>query len=212
MAAFNLGVTYNLGDLGQTPDPQRSVDYFRVAAERGDASAYRELAIIYGSGDLGSPDPDEALRLFQTGVDLGNEAVKLELAYARRSGEIIPQDFAIARQLLTELADAGNAEGMANLAVMMELGEGAQVDLEAADKMYKAAMDLGFIESAYLAAWMFADNPDQLDPVRGRAYCIWALSRGTADQVAEWEPKCQGWFGGLDQTEQKAAQRLATSF
>lgn len=212
MAASNLGVVFRDGLLEQSVDAQRSAGYFRAAIDMGDTSSYADLALLYGTGALGAPNQDEALRLFQTGIDLGDMRVKLQLAYARRHGDAVPQDYAIARQLLTELAADGNGEALGNLAVMMELGEGAPVDLDEAAATYEAAMHLGYVEAAYWAAWMYADNPDHFaDPVRGEAYCLWAMGHGSQGQVQEWEPKCADWFGDHSTDQHKAARHLAAT-
>ncbi len=211
LAMANLGVIYRDGLLDQAADGPAARDWFERAIAAGDVEARADLGFLYESGILGAPDMVAAEREYRLAAEAGVPLGMFNLGILYRTGEVVPVDFDIARQLFTDAAIAGYGGAVGELAIMMELGEGEPVDLDGAKVGYEAAMRMGHAESAFWAAWMFADNPGYFgDAVRGSAYCHYALARATAQEDAEWRPDCDRWFGTLSAADQAAAADLAT--
>ena len=90
------------------------VEYERgiVAAEKGDAEAKYNLAVLYYKGQGVKQNYLEAMRLFKVAAEQGNTDAKLNLGLMFYNGQGGPQDYAEAMHwyVLAAQADCAHAE------------------------------------------------------------------------------------------------------
>ena len=72
--------------------PGAALDYYKAAAEGGDALAHCNVGWLYESGELGEPDLEEAIRWYKYGAFGGDEYCKENL---KRLGIPIPDNHVI---------------------------------------------------------------------------------------------------------------------
>lgn len=88
-ALFNLGTLYFSGQPGLVEaNHQRSLAYFELSAECGDASALFWLGHCHmaGEGGVANVDEEKGLKLLQSAAGLGHPAAHYHLALAHRRG------------------------------------------------------------------------------------------------------------------------------
>jgi TPR repeat protein len=88
-ALFNLGTLYFSGQPGLVEaNHQRSLAYFELSAECGDASALFWLGHCHmaGEGGVANVDEEKGLKLLQSAAELGHPAAHYHLALAHRRG------------------------------------------------------------------------------------------------------------------------------
>jgi TPR repeat protein len=72
-AALNVGLAYDNGILDQVVDKEAALEFYRIAAERGEARAMTNLALLYLTSDLLPPDETTVMDLLEQARDLGDE-------------------------------------------------------------------------------------------------------------------------------------------
>lgn len=106
----NLGVMYNHG-LGFVKDASVAVEWFRKAAEQGDAPAQYNLALMIYEGAGVDKNPDMATEWFRKAAEQGYAPAQCELAirYEAVSGGV-PRDNALAVEWYRKAIEQGDLE------------------------------------------------------------------------------------------------------
>jgi TPR repeat protein len=121
-APLYLGGLYlDSEELGQ--DSERAVALLKIALERGNPNAARQLAKIYESDRLGAPAPEIALSYHRRAAEEGNVFSMRDLARALLSGEGIARDVAAATGWMTRAADGGNPWAQRDLGASLATGD-----------------------------------------------------------------------------------------
>ncbi|WP_158043594.1 tetratricopeptide repeat protein [Skermanella pratensis] len=71
-AAFNVGLAYDQGMLGQAVDRDAAKRFYRIAADGGEAAAMTRLAVLYMT-DQDPPDEVTIVDLLEAAVERGDE-------------------------------------------------------------------------------------------------------------------------------------------
>ncbi|HEV2674855.1 MAG TPA: trypsin-like peptidase domain-containing protein [Aliidongia sp.] len=112
-AEQELGGIYFLG-LGTPVDANAALKWFMGPAQKGDAIAQKDVAIVYQSGKLG-PNDDEAFRWFKLSAEQGNADAESNLGFMYRRGRGTPPDVKEAIRWTIKAAEQGHAVSLANL-------------------------------------------------------------------------------------------------
>jgi len=104
-AAFHLGELYRTPAAGAVADPAAAWQWYRQAAEGGQARAALQLGLMAKNGNGVPRDATVAARWLQLAADLGNAHAMFLLSYAYREGEGVTRDPARAAMLLEEAAE-----------------------------------------------------------------------------------------------------------
>ena len=83
-AQLKLGVCYGIGD-GVAQDYVKAAEWFKKAADHGDADAQYLLGVFYNEGCGVTQDNVEAAKWFKKSADQGNEEAKVKLDELNRS-------------------------------------------------------------------------------------------------------------------------------
>ena len=113
--------------------------WYRVAAEKGDASAQLRMGYLYQQGDGVEQNDSEALKWYRLAVAQGQ--YKLGVRYAQGIG--VPHDFTQTAKWYTLAAQHGHIRAQVNLGSMYCQGIGVEQDHGAAVKWYRMAAEQG---------------------------------------------------------------------
>jgi serine/threonine protein kinase len=105
-----------MGELSENnQDQQGALEWFRKAADAGDASGMLHLGAIYEIG-AGVPQDDKAAAYwYQKASDEGNSAAMYDLGAMYENGSGVPEDLNKAKLLYQRAAENGNSEAQAAL-------------------------------------------------------------------------------------------------
>jgi uncharacterized protein len=141
-----LGELY-AGGFGVANDDKKAVEWYKLAAARGDREAMFALAMFMMTGRGGPADRPEAARLLAESARLGNVVAIYDLALLYLQGEIVQQDFIRATELMRRAADAGNPEAQYALATLYKEGRGMAKNPEEAARLLGLAARSGHTDS-----------------------------------------------------------------
>lgn len=125
-----LGHLYDVGQ-GVKTDDKRAVEWYQLAANRGDREAQVALALFYLQGRGVPVDKAKARDLFIAAAAKDQPVALYNLALMRIEGVVLPSDFAKARDEMHRSAELGNAEAQYAYAKMLDEtgGEATQKEI-----------------------------------------------------------------------------------
>ena len=142
IAQNNFGWMYDNG-YGVSKDYSEAVEWYRKAAEQGNARGQTRLGLmyIYGYGVL--KDYAEAIKWFRKAVEQGYSGGANALGWMYENGCGVSQDYSEAVKLYRKSAEQGNDMGQSNLGAMYHNGTGVQRNSSEAIKWYRKAAQQG---------------------------------------------------------------------
>lgn len=109
-----LGVLYDTGGKGLPRDQAQAVAWFRKAADKGNPSSLRHLAVAYDKGAGVPRDPKAALDLYRKAAEKGDGSAQLVIGQLYAAGDSgLPQDNIQAYRWMTLAAAATYSENEA---------------------------------------------------------------------------------------------------
>ena len=156
-ALNKLGMMHWEGKGVQQSDSE-AVRLWRLAADKGDASAQINLAMMYRDGRGVQQSDSETARLLRLAVDQGNAIAQNNLATMYRDGRGVQQSDSEAVRLWRLVADKGNADAQLNLAMMYWYGRGVQQSDSEAARLLRLAADQGNAIAQNNLATMYRDG------------------------------------------------------
>jgi Domain of unknown function (DUF4410)/Sel1 repeat len=128
---------------GADPPPSAEIAALIAAAERGDASAQRDLTVRYVRGDGVPKNEARAMKWCRRAAEGGDPAAQAELAVRYEMGWSLPIDEAESLAWTQKAAAQGYPEGLALMAVRYERGAGVRQSDTEAVQHYRAAAEQG---------------------------------------------------------------------
>ena len=156
-ALNKLGMMHWEGKGVQQSDSE-AVRLWRLAADKGDASAQINLAMMYRDGRGVQQSDSETARLLRLAVDQGNAIAQNNLATMHSDGKGVQQSDSEAVRLWRLVADKGNADAQLNLAMMYWYGRGVQQSDSEAARLCRLAADQGNAIAQNNLATMYRDG------------------------------------------------------
>ncbi|MBS0327966.1 MAG: toll/interleukin-1 receptor domain-containing protein [Proteobacteria bacterium] len=141
--AFNAGYFLESGRGVGHPDPARAFEYYRRAADDGNAAAGNAIGDLYRAGRGVPQDLNRAVAWYRWAADRGSAAAQLTLGYLYANGQGVTADDARAVELYERAAHQGLPGALNNLGFMYEHGRGVAHDLGEAAILYRRAAELG---------------------------------------------------------------------
>ena len=109
-------------------------------AEQGDATAQKNLGLMYKNG-IGVPkDYKLAVKWFRKSAEQGFARAQFNMGSMYGDGYGVPQDYELAVEWYRKSVEQGNANAQTNLGLMYETGQGVPKDYELALKWYRKAV------------------------------------------------------------------------
>lgn len=158
-AQVRLGVAYATGD-GVTANETEAVQWFRKAAEKGDAAGEYSLGEMYLTGRGVDTDLAEAATWMRRAAEHGDARGQSNLAVLYAQGQGVPQDDKEAAKWMRKAADQDLAAGQFGLGSMYAHGTGVPQSATEAVKWYRKAANQGDPAAMNNLAFMLATSAD----------------------------------------------------
>ncbi len=139
----DLGYAYDTGTSGKSKNVQKAVKYYRIAAERGNATGQTNLGIMYREGRGVTKDIAEAIKWFRKAADQGSANGQCSLGLLYYNGTGVTKDNYEAVKWFRKSAEQNNGNACSWMGYMYENGYGVTKDITQAKYWYKKGADLG---------------------------------------------------------------------
>jgi TPR repeat protein len=157
---------------------------WKPLADRGDANAQYNLAILYERGLGIRRDLSEAFTLCHLAAAQGLPQAEVEVGRMYARGWGTAQRYGEALQWFEKAAEQGDPDGQRNMGWLYDQGYGVARDYKIAAKWYQLAADHGNAEGQYALGILYLDgNGVRKDPVQ--AYCLFTRASATNQKAAE---------------------------
>jgi len=142
-ALLKLGRTY-LEGLGVTKDDAKAAEYFRKAADMGNAKAENNLGLMYAIGQGVKKDSDAALKWLRAAATQGSIDAQENLGLMLATGDDLPKDIKEARAWYETAAGQGSLPSQLWLAKALYFGDlGLEKDYVESARWLKPAAERG---------------------------------------------------------------------
>lgn len=139
IAQLRLGLFYLHGSQGLSVDPQRAVDYFKLAADQGNASAHYYLGEMVYQGLGTAKNQKKAFMLFEVAANQGIIPAHYKLAQLYLTGKGVEKNARAAFEHYLAAATQGHTASQMQLAFLYGKGKGVPKDLKQSVQWYQAA-------------------------------------------------------------------------
>ena len=144
--------------LEKTQKYAEAMQWYRKAADAGDATAMDNLGSMYENGKGTAQDYAEAMQWYRKAADAGNATAMNNLGSMYEDGKGAAQDYAEAMQWYRKAADAGNVTAMVHLGYMYDHGEGVEQNYAEAMKWYHKAAEKGYARAMNILGYMYRNG------------------------------------------------------
>jgi TPR repeat protein len=145
-AQEKIGRMYHRG-RGLPKDAAKAAEWYRKAADQGDAAAAARLGSMYRIGEGLPRDQVQAARWYAMGAQKGNPLAQVGLGFMAMEGVGTPADFKAAAAWFLKATEQGDAQAMLAMGTLCEQGKGVPKDIVQAYKWFSlAAVDDGEYE------------------------------------------------------------------
>ena len=141
--------TFTLYDL------EESLDWYRLAADQGNAVAQNRLGNCYYNGQGVDKSYTEAVKIYRLAADQGNAAAQSNLGMCYYYGNGVAKDYTKAVKWYRLSADQGNAAAQNNLGDCYYYGNGVTKDYAEAVKWYWLAAEQGNAYAQNKLGWCY---------------------------------------------------------
>lgn len=126
---------------------ERSFEYFKDAADTGDANGLYNLGMCYVKGYAVEENLDRAFIHFKAAAQLGHSEAINNIGGFYRDGLVVAKDPVIATKWFKRSSDMENPYGMLNYALALQRGEGVEKDVKKAVELFKRSAAEGCYEA-----------------------------------------------------------------
>jgi uncharacterized protein len=137
-AECQLGIMFERGE-GMSQDAAQAVNWYRLAAEKGDPTAAMNLALILDFGKGVQADHTEAIRWYRLAAERGDVIAQYNLGCNYENGTGVAIDFAQAVRWFQQAASKEYAKAQIALGRLYWSGNGVQQDLIDAATLFLVA-------------------------------------------------------------------------
>ena len=127
----------------QRKDCAQAADWFRRAAELGDAKAQYNLGMAYDKGQGVAQNYPQAAQWYRKSADQGLAQAQNNLGFLYKQGQGVPQDYGQAAAWFRKSADQGYAQAQYNLGLAYRDGQGVKQDQYQAIQFLRKAAQQG---------------------------------------------------------------------
>ena len=181
-AELAIGIEYQKGDVVPR-DFVQAADWFRKAADLGNARAQFRLGSLYQQRESGLMQDDaQAAQWLRKAADQGLAEAQNALALAYAHGKGVAQDPAQAAEWFQKAVAQNDAQAMVNLAGLYSKGQGVNRDEKQAFTLVGKAADLGDADAEYQLG---VDYEQGLGTKKDKGQAI-GWYRKAADQGNPW--------------------------
>ncbi|MGM0553267.1 MAG: phospholipase D-like domain-containing protein [Pseudomonadota bacterium] len=135
-----------------------ALEWYRRAAEQGDAGGQFNLGVIYATGRGVPQDDREAVEWYRRAAEQGHADGQFNLGFMYQHGRGAPQDDREAVDWYRRAAEQGHAGGQVNLGSMYRDGTGVSQDDREAVEWYRRAAEQGHADGQFNLGFMYQDG------------------------------------------------------
>lgn len=160
LGANNMGRIFAKG-RGVDVDPERAIQFYKLAAERGSPLGYNNLGDAYHKGKGVEVDGQRALTYLKVAASHGYAVAYSGIGHIYRNGTTVPQDIPKALEAYQEAFELGDYESGAFIGYILETGEGGypQDESQALDWYAHVALKGEYVDwAAFRAGNMVRDG------------------------------------------------------
>jgi hypothetical protein len=139
-------------------DDAEAVKWCRKAAERGDASAQFNLALMYYNGQGVTQDYAEALKWCRKAAEQDDASAQTKLGVMYSAGPGVTQDRAEAVRWFRKAAEQDDANGQNRLGIMYGMGWGVAQDDAEAVRWFRKSAEQGDAEAQNNLGFMYREG------------------------------------------------------
>ncbi|MBN8291726.1 sel1 repeat family protein [Rhodobacter sp. NTK016B] len=191
-ARLNAAIMLRNGAPGVPVDLDRSRAYLESGEADGQAPAIAELGRVYERGLGVLADEARAIALYERAHALDDDWAPFYLGRLLYRRHATDADWRRARTLFRAGADHGVPVSLNNLAWMLHNGQGGETDLDAAEVLYRRALDMGYTRSGLHLAMLLnlrephtqigdAEIVQYCQPVLADPDMVWSRQRNCHD-------------------------------
>jgi len=151
----NSSVHSKENETSETSTVTNELDKLRLSAEKGDAQAQFNLALMHENGQGVVQDYAQAMSWYKLAAAQGHAKAQLNLAFMYAVGQGVVQDYAQAMSWYKAAAAQGHATAQLHLGVMYGDGLGVVQDSAESVKWYKLAAEQGHAKAQLNLAFMY---------------------------------------------------------
>jgi TPR repeat protein len=168
-----------------TQSYETTVEWYRLAASQGHASAQYNLAEMYQNGDGVVQDNEIAAEWFRQSADQGDSDAQLCLGKLYEDGEGVVKNYKSAIKWYRRAASQGNAEAQWKLGCMYKNGHGVKQCYAVAMEWYRRASEEGNSD-AQLDLGLMYENGQQVAKDNRKAVGWYRLAAEQGHAIAQW--------------------------
>jgi TPR repeat protein len=121
----------------------QAIEWYRRAAERGDANAQNNIGFLYDKGLGVGQEYTQAALWYRKAAEQGNADAQNNIGLLYTKGLGVPQDYTEAMQWFRKASDQGSASAQGNIGFLYERGLGVSQDYAEAIRWYRRAAERG---------------------------------------------------------------------
>jgi TPR repeat protein len=205
-----LGTIYLEGD-GVERDNAQAAKWYRLAAERGNASAQARLGEMYSVGWGVPKDHSQAFTWFHKSAQNGDVSGERDLGFVYLQGFGVAKDERNGVEWVRKAADRGDVGAQGLLAYCYQMGTGVQRNEQEAIRLYQKAVETGNAAALNNLAWIYATSQDRTlrDSAKAFEYAIGAVQAAKESNPDVLDTLAEAYYAQDDyehaiQTEEKA--------
>lgn len=213
-APYRLGLGYERGEFGETPDYAKALELYELSAERGNtygmdmAGHYYRLNFV--SEDEGNAA--KAVDYFNKAIERGSDYSRIELALCYEVGYGVEKDFKTAFDLYEAAAANGYPFAFLKMGYYHEDGLTGKEDLTLALECFQKASEAGMAEATYnLGRYYKYSVGVPENPTLALEYFEKAAEEGNAQALVEMGLAYEQEYAGLSFDAQKAMDYMTRS-
>jgi len=134
------------------------IDWYRGAAERGDADAQNILGWAYLEGRGIPRDYGKAAQWLGKAAEQGNAAAEYDLGLMYARGQGLSQNYTTATEWYTKSAAQGDAKAQSSLALAYANGRGVPRSYAQAARWFRSAAEQGYADAQFDLGVMYANG------------------------------------------------------
>jgi len=171
-----IGITEKKMERGDTNE------WYRKAAEQGDANAQADLGAMYYAGDGVPKDLAKAFEWYQKAATQGLTYAQFALGAMYSAGDGVPKDPAKAVEWYRKAAEQGDANAQNSLGARYYVGDVVPKDLAKAFEWYRKAAEQGDADAQFaLGAMYYAGDGVPKDLAKAFEWYQKAATQGLTD-------------------------------
>lgn len=145
-------------DAESRNDYVAALEYYRKAADFGNAKAMNNVGMLYYNGTGVIQDYQEAMNWFKKAADLGRPAATYNIGALHEYGQGVSQNYQEALNWYQKAAELGSENAMYRIGELYYYGCGVTQNYQEAMNWYKKAADLGYASAMYSIGSLYQEG------------------------------------------------------